>query len=146
MRLAQMDGDTVANVIEVQEGAVPDWAYGWPEAGDAGPGWVLVEGVLVPPAEPAPDLAQLIALYQSAIQRHIDATARARDYDNGVLAASYVASTITLWAAEAQAFVAWRDAVWVHSLALLADVMGGQEAPPAVADVVAGLPLMVWPE
>ena len=54
MRLAQMYGDKVVNVIEVDPEAVPDWAAGWPEAGDAGPGWVMADGALVPPPEADP--------------------------------------------------------------------------------------------
>lgn len=49
MRLAQIESGVVTNVIEVQPGAVPDWAADWPEAGDAGPGWAYAGGVFSPP-------------------------------------------------------------------------------------------------
>lgn len=95
--------------------------------------------------EAPPDPAALIAAYQSAIQLHIDTRAGERNYTSGIHAASYVGSTVPLWAAEGAAFVAWRDAVWVQSIALLAQVQGGQIAPPTVAEAIAGLPALVWP-
>jgi hypothetical protein len=96
------------------------------------------------PAAPTPE--QMIAAYQAAIQRHIDAKAGERSYTDGIHAASYTASTVPLWAAEAAAFVAWRDAVWIYAVALLTEVQGGQIAPPTEAEVIAGLPALVWPE
>ena len=46
-------------------------------------------------------------------------------------------------AIEAQAFVAWRDAVWQAAIAMLADAEASGE-PPGVEDVIAALP--VWTE
>jgi hypothetical protein len=82
--------------------------------------------------------------YRRAIQAHIDATARSRDYGDGVACASYVASAVPQWQAEALAFVQWRDAVWLHAYQGLA-AHDPSEPPPAIADVVAGLPAMEWP-
>lgn len=82
--------------------------------------------------------------YAAAIQAHVDAKARSRGYSDGVTLASYTASTNTAWAAEAAAFVAWRDAVWVAALATLAGVEAGRTPPPAVADLIAGLPAINW--
>lgn len=83
--------------------------------------------------------------YRSAIQAHVDATARARDYDGGVSCASWVASTNPAWAEEAQAFVAWRDAVWAHVFGELAKVEAGQREQPTVAALLDELPAMTWP-
>lgn len=81
----------------------------------------------------------------AAVQTHIDATARARGYGDGALLASYHASTIPSWAAEATAFVAWRDEVWVAAYQINADVAAGLRPLPTVAEVLAELPPIVWP-
>ena len=49
----------------------------------------------------------------AAIDAHVEAQAQAMDYNGAAHLASYVASGVAEWAAEAQAFVAWRDAVWL---------------------------------
>jgi len=108
--------------------------------------------------EPLPDTAPEVAAflnppptlddYRIAVQAHVDATARARNYDSAVSCASYVASGNTVWAAEAQAFVSWRDAVWAYAFAELGKVQGGQREQPTVADFVAEVQAvlpMEWP-
>lgn len=89
-------------------------------------------------APPPPSLEDL----RQAVQAHIDATARARLYDSGVTLASYGASTNPLWAAEAQTFIAWRDAVWAQLHALWADP---PEALPRPEALIADLPAIAWP-
>lgn len=85
--------------------------------------------------------------FKKVVDSHIEATARSRDYASGVSLASYVSSTKPEWAAEAQAFVAWRDDVWAFVFAELAKVESGQTAPPETTDVlIALLPQIAWPE
>jgi hypothetical protein len=76
----------------------------------------------------------------------IDAKASERQYDSGATLASYVNSTIEQWSAEAQAFVAWRDAVWLYALAELDKVQKGERDQPSVDDFLAELPAFEWPE
>lgn len=87
--------------------------------------------------------------YRRAVQAHVDATAQERQYDNATSCASYVNSTNPAWAAEASAFVAWRDAVWVYAFAELDKVANGERQQPTVSEfigeLVASVP-MVWPE
>jgi hypothetical protein len=95
---------------------------------------------------PAKTLAQLAAAKQAAmelvIQRQLDGLARAWGYDSIISAASYSASAVPRFREEAAALVAWRDAVWVYSGALLADVLAGKVAAPADdAALIAGLPV-----
>lgn len=90
-------------------------------------------------------LASLQASYTAAIEAHVDEVARQKQYTGAVSAASYVASTNALWAAEAQAFVAWRDAVWASALQQLAAAQQSGEVP-ALADLIAGLPQIAWPD
>lgn len=110
-------------------------------------GAAIVDGVYMPlPAEvytPSPE--EVVESFRRAIQSHIDATAQARSYDSGTSLAGYVSSTNAAWAAEAQAFVAWRDAVWVYAYAELDKVTGGQREVPTVEGFIAELPAMVWP-
>lgn len=84
--------------------------------------------------------------YADAIEAHADAVARSRQYRDADRLASYINSSNAAWAAEASAFVAWRDAVWTHAMTLLASAHGGQVPPPTIEAVVAGLPEIVWPE
>lgn len=83
--------------------------------------------------------------YQVAIENLINQTAQARQYDNSLSLAGYVASTVPQWAAEAQAFIAWRDQVWVYAYAQLALVQANQRPQPMVADFLNELPAIVWP-
>ena len=80
--------------------------------------------------------------YRRAVVAHLDATAQARLYDNGHALATYATSTNPTWAAEAAAFVAWRDAVWAQVYALWADP---PDPAPSIADLIAGLPEIIWP-
>jgi hypothetical protein len=83
--------------------------------------------------------------YERAIQKYVDATAAERRYSDGGSCASYATSTNPIWAAEAQAFVAWRDAVWAHAYAELTRVEAGQRPQPSVEDFLAELPVIAWP-
>lgn len=83
--------------------------------------------------------------YADAIQAHVDAVAKARSYAHGVALASYVTSTIPVWAAEAQAFLAWRDAIWVYAHTELAKVLAAEREQPTVAAFIAELPTIEWP-
>ena len=54
-RIALIQAGVVANVIEAELEFAQALGYDHvQEAGDAGPGWLLVDGVLVPPDSPAP--------------------------------------------------------------------------------------------
>lgn len=88
---------------------------------------------------------ELLASFRSAIQAHIDDTARSRHYDNGNSIAGYVASTHPAWAEEAQAFVAWRDEVWMNAYDKLDEVVSGRRAVPAIEEIIVELPAIVWP-
>ncbi len=92
---------------------------------------------------PAPPPA--VADYQAAIVAMLDAAAQARRYDNGLSLSTYVASTNPTWAAEAQAYVGWRDAVWAYAYTQLDLVQSGQRAQPTVEALLAELPALTWP-
>ncbi|MDB5415304.1 MAG: hypothetical protein JWR10_3639 [Rubritepida sp.] len=90
------------------------------------------------------DPALTVTDYQLAVDAHVQATARARSYNGAATCASYVTSTEPAWRAEAAAFVAWRDAVYVAVFGALAAVQAGG-APPSIDALITSLPAMVWP-
>lgn len=60
MKVAEIIDGVVHNVIEVDPGA-RDFTEGWPEAGDAGPGWTYDGETFSPPSAPAPTAPDLLA-------------------------------------------------------------------------------------
>lgn len=103
--------------------------------------WQEGEWVQKPTPPPVPSVND----YERAIQRHIDQTARERKYSDGTSCAGYVSSTVPGWAAEAHAFVAWRDAVWAYAFAELENVQNGLREPPSVVELISELPKIQWP-
>lgn len=107
--------------------------------------WTPNPAIIITAAQKAAEAqASTVEGFRAAIQGHVDATARSRNYDSGNALASYVASTNPQWAAEAQTFVAWRDAVWLHAYAELDKVMAGEREQPSVAEFVDELPKIEW--
>jgi hypothetical protein len=70
-------------------------------------------------------------------------TAVARNYENEYSIASYVSSTIPTWKADADTYIAWRDAVWSYGYAELAAIEGGAPVPK-LADFIASAPIINW--
>ena len=106
-----------------------------PSIGDI---WDGVSGFSTPQQDAASE-------YEAAIQSALDSAAAERRYSNGATMATYVNSTNATWAAEAQAFVQWRDAVWLYAYALLDAVMAGESKQPTVEELLAELPTANWP-
>lgn len=86
--------------------------------------------------------------FEEAIQHHLDRTAQARRYRDGFAIAGYVTSAVPQFAAEAQAFIEWRDAVWLYAYAELDKVTAEppQRAVPTIEDFIGELPPMRWPQ
>ncbi len=106
----------------------------------ARPNWTTLKAKRLEFETPA-----LIEAFRQAIQSHIDTTAGQRSYDSGITCSSYVGSTNPAWAAEAAAFVAWRDAVWTYAYVELPKVQNGERQQPSVEDFIAELPAIIWP-
>lgn len=83
--------------------------------------------------------------YKAAFDNHLDAVAKERQYDNRVSIATYASSTNQAWSAEAQAFIVWRDAALIYMFEQLAAVQAGEIEPPTVAEFIAGIESIVWP-
>ncbi|WP_024585992.1 hypothetical protein [Aliihoeflea sp. 2WW] len=107
--------------------------------------WTPDPEIIVTAAQKAAEAqAATVEVFRAAIQAHVDVTGKSHNYDGGNALASYVASTNSQWAAEAQAFVAWRDAVWLHAYAELDKVMAGEREQPSVEQLIGGLPKIQW--
>lgn len=127
---------------------IPQVAYQTPEgvrvidAADVAPdGWVALPGVSIPP-----DPQAVFLQMQGAVQRHMDATAKQRGYDGILSLCTYATSSNPKFQAEGQTGVLWRDQCWQYGYDLLAAVQAGERPVPTEAEVIAGLPAMVWPE
>lgn len=86
------------------------------------------------------------AAFTTAIEDHIESVARERGYSSAVSCASYVSDPNPVWAADAQAFVTWRSAVWSEAFATLAEVQAGERPVPTITELIAELPAMEWPK
>lgn len=132
---------------ETPGAALPGWHVAAAFRAPAAPpeAWAALE---IDPPDAMPVLGRpappTLADYEKAIQAHVDAMAGQRGYDGGVSCASYAASTVPGFAAEAAAFIAWRDQVWLEVFERLAEVQVGAP-PPSIPALIAGLPVIGWP-
>ena len=93
----------------------------------------------------AKPLAAIEALIGAAVDSHTNTVAVARGYTSIVSACSYVNSGNAAWKADAEAAIAWRDAVWAYVYQLQADVVAGTATVPELHDLLKALPKIVWP-
>lgn len=89
--------------------------------------------------------AQLIQSLTTAVQSHMDAKARERNYDGIMSLCTYATSANPKFASEGQAGVVWRDAVWATCYEILAAVESGVRAAPTTDELIAELPAFAWP-
>lgn len=86
-----------------------------------------------------------LASYKAAFDAHLDAVAQSRQYDNRLTIVAYASSVNPQWSAEAQAFIAWRDAALGHMFAQLSAVETGEAPAPTVEGFIAGIAPIEWP-
>ncbi|MCZ7929558.1 hypothetical protein [Agrobacterium pusense] len=103
------------------------------------------KGNTIPPYAEPPAPPPTVQDYQRAIQALVEQTAQSKQYDTAANLASYVASTVPVWAAEAQAFVEWRDNVWFYAYGELAKVQAGQREQPTVEQFLTEITPIAWP-
>jgi hypothetical protein len=84
-------------------------------------------------------LESVMEAARQIINEQVESYARSRGYNDAASFASYTSSTVPDWAAEAKAFVEWRDAVWVAAYTQMAAVQQGAPLPTA-EELVASLP------
>ena len=93
---------------------------------------------------PAPTEEELISLYLTAIQSHLDTEARAKHYDNIVSACSY-AGYENEFRAEGESFGVWRAKCWKYAYQELDRVKTGTRTIPTVEEFIAELPVRILP-
>lgn len=103
-----------------------------------------------PPIPPEPEQLSpeqaLIAQVTRVVQIRLDSVAQQRGYDGILSACTYVASAVPRFKAEAEAAVAWRDAVWSKCYEILAQAQAGERAVPSLGEVLQELPQIQWPQ
>jgi hypothetical protein len=146
--LARIDGNAVAEFRDIEMSAIPEHKRAlWRPVVYEGEGpnkETIIEAGQVRIVRSTPSLTQ--ADYAQAVQAHIDAAAASKGYGDGYGLASYRDSTVPEWAAEAQAFIAWRDSVWLASYLLMGEVVQGLKAAPTIEELKADLPTIDWPK
>ena len=95
---------------------------------------------------PVLSMEQIILGYTMAVQAHLDEAARERGYDSILSACTYVDSTVPRFAAEGQAAINWRDAVWSACYTVMHEVKTGMIELPTQQELIAALPVIAWPE
>lgn len=106
-----------------------------------------VESLLaqIPALQAQFDLVYFNADGTPQLTAYIDSVAQQQRYDNAVACASYVNSTVALWASQAHAFISWRDAVYSYVDAQYQLMESGSRSVPTFAEFQTELPVIVWP-
>lgn len=107
--------------------------------------WLTANGceeVIPPPYVPTEQ--DIINSLTWAVQAHLDTTAREKNYDGILSACTYATSTVPQFAAEGQACVEWRDAVWMTCYTVMAEVKAGTRPVPTSDELIAMLPAGPW--
>ena len=98
---------------------------------------------------PPPTDEQIIAGFTAVVQQHLDDFARTRNYDGILSAATYATSAVPKFKAEGQYAVEARDATWAKCYGVLAAWLAAGEASsrpiPTLSELLAELPVLVWP-
>lgn len=97
---------------------------------------------VVPEPEPyVPSAEEIKQQLINAVQSHLDATAKAKGYDNILSAVTYAGDMLVpQFDVEGQAYKTWRTQVWAFCYAYLADVQAGTKAVPTASELIALLP------
>lgn len=98
---------------------------------------------------PPPTVAEIeqaaITALTAAVQKHLDDTAKQRNYDGIAPLCTYTGSSNQQFAAEGRAGVAWRDASWTICLQAISDIKAGKRSMPTAEELILELPALVWP-
>lgn len=104
------------------------------------------EGKPILQDRPAQTPEQAVRVLGLAAQMHLDTTAGERGYDSILSLCSYATSSVAKFAAEGQAGVEWRDAVWANATQTFDQVLAGTIPAPTAEELIAALPPIVWPD
>lgn len=117
--------------VDCPDDCIAGWGYG-------------AQGVERPVANPE-TMEEIMVEYNGLMQEFIDGVAMEKGYNSSLHCASYSASTIAGWKAEADAFITWRDSVWVYALAELAKFQSGERELIPFGIFKEELPVIAWP-
>ena len=106
-------------------------------------GYEWVELPYMAPVESEPPLPTLED-YDRALTAHLDAEAQTHRYEDRI-SCSVRAGYVGPFQAEGIAFAQWMDACNVVGYTMLADFQAGNIPQPTIAEMLAALPVMVWP-
>lgn len=143
MRAAMIENGVVLNVIETDD---LDFIPGLVACDGYGPGDLWDGERFSKPPEPERSAEEITRQLTSVVQQHLDKEAASHGYDGILSLATYATSTNARFAAEGQAGVLWRDAVWGYCWQVMDDVGGGLRSVPTPQELLAELPGMVWPD
>jgi hypothetical protein len=93
---------------------------------------------------PAFNLNQLKTEIIAVIESLIEITAMSKNYKTSLSCASYAASTVPQWAQEAQAFIAWRDSIWVYCAQEFQKAKNGDRVIVSAEAFLTELPVISW--
>ena len=96
-------------------------------------------------AAQAAEQKRIIDELTAAVQNHLDAKAKERNYDGILSACTYATSTNAKFQVEGQACVEWRDACWATAYNVMDDVLAGNIDIPTKEELISKLPELVWP-
>jgi hypothetical protein len=103
---------------------------------------ILAQEAVIEMPEPDP-----VAVYTNAVQAHLDAEARKKNYDGILSAASYAALPVgDPFQAEGLVFAKWRSAVWIKCYEILEAIQKSQRTAPSVDGLLLELPVLTLPE
>ena len=105
------------------------------------------EGNVGPPFDqfienPDPSNSMLQTEYELAIENLMDRTARGRGYKNADRFMVYTSSTKQQWKDEADAFIKWRDDMFVYCFGVMQDIVEQKRNVPSVDELLNELPEM----
>jgi hypothetical protein len=89
-------------------------------------------------------LKSIQAALTSALDGHLNSTARQRSYDDR-FTCSLRAGYAGPFQAEGHAFAAWMDDCNMVAYQIMADVKKGLRAIPTESELISELPVIVWP-
>jgi hypothetical protein len=92
---------------------------------------------------------QIAVQLEAAVDKHADAVAAARNYGRAGVPPSVAclgyAGYANPYQAEAVAFGNWMASLWPACYQIQADVIAGTRSAPTEVELIAELPVMVWP-
>lgn len=102
----------------------------------------LSDGNIPQPVDP-PTQAQIKKTMIDAIQSYMDKEANTHEYDNIGSLCNY--ATSVAFGDEAAQGVIFRDACWLKGIEIMDACLDGTRPIPTVEELIAEMPVMVWP-